>query len=89
MTYNCKMCGGKLNIKEGDSICTCDYCGTVNTVPKVNDLRLTNLFNRANYQRMHNDFDKASAIYETILDEDNTMRKHTGDLFCVNMVSSM
>jgi tetratricopeptide (TPR) repeat protein len=41
------------------------------TLPKANDERIVNLFNRANHQRQQNEFDKALATYEIILNEDN------------------
>ena len=40
----CKMCGGDLEIIEGSSICVCEYCGTEQTVPKVDDERKVTLF---------------------------------------------
>ena len=33
----CKMCGGDLNLTAGASIAECDYCGSVQTVPKMDD----------------------------------------------------
>jgi hypothetical protein len=42
------------------------------TLPKANDERIVNLFNRANHQRQQNEFDKALSTYEIILNEDNT-----------------
>ena len=46
MIYMCKMCGGHLNIVEGKSIAVCEYCGTKQTVPKVLDPTVQNLYNR-------------------------------------------
>jgi tetratricopeptide (TPR) repeat protein len=42
------------------------------TLPRIQDERKTNLFNRANHFRKQNDFDKALSAYESILNEDNT-----------------
>ena len=66
-TFRCKMCGGSLEIPEGVSSCTCDYCGTKQTIPTVKDENIQGLFNRANVLRMKSEFDKASDIYEKIV----------------------
>jgi len=29
----CKMCGGDLALVAGQSVATCEYCGTAQTVP--------------------------------------------------------
>ena len=50
--FRCKMCGGTLEVVEGTSYCTCEFCGTQQTLPTVNDEALKNLFNRANVLRM-------------------------------------
>ena len=65
--YRCKMCGGDLEVLEGASSCTCEFCGTQQTVPTVKDDNLKGLFNRANVLRMKSEFDKAAEIYEKIL----------------------
>ena len=33
----CKMCGGALEIQAGASIVECEYCGTKQTLPKLDD----------------------------------------------------
>ena len=70
--FKCKMCGGDLNVPEGVTTAECDYCGTKQTVPKSMDPNMQNLFNRANTLRMRAEFDKASEIYEKIVQIDNT-----------------
>lgn len=35
--YKCKMCGGNLNIQEGEKTAVCEYCQTQQTVPSTND----------------------------------------------------
>ncbi len=47
----CKMCGGDLNIMEGASTATCDFCGSVQTIPKADDEKKLALFARANRLR--------------------------------------
>lgn len=70
--FKCKMCGGALDISAGMTIVECDYCGTQQTLPRLDDDRKTNLYDRANHFRRNNDYDKAMAIYENILNEDRT-----------------
>ena len=68
----CKMCGGTLEINNNESIATCEYCGTQQTLPRLNDERKANLYDRANHFRRNNEFDKAMGIYEQILNDDRT-----------------
>ena len=70
--FKCKMCGGALDVSVGTTIIECEYCGTAQTLPKLEDDRRVMLYDRANHFRRNNDFDKAAGIYETILNEDNT-----------------
>ncbi len=66
----CKMCGGDLEIGANtDTILECEYCGTKQTVPNVDNEKKLNLFNRANRLRINCEFDKAAAIYESIIAE--------------------
>ncbi len=68
--FKCKICGGALEINSDETVATCEYCGTKQTLPKLNDEKKANLFDRANHFRRNNDFDKAMSIYEQILNED-------------------
>lgn len=70
--FKCKMCGGTLEIINNETVATCEYCGTKQTLPKLDDDRRANLYDRANHFRRNNEFDKAMGIYEQILNEDNT-----------------
>lgn len=72
MVFKCKMCGGTLEFKSGDTVATCDSCGTLQTLPKMDDEHRVNLYDRANHYRRANEFDKATGIYEQILNEDRT-----------------
>ena len=63
----CKMCGGDLVIEQGNTVAECEYCGTMQTVPNVDDEKKVTLFARANRLRANNEFDKASGIYESIV----------------------
>ncbi len=70
--FKCKMCGGALEITENQSTVVCEYCGTNQTLPKLDDERRVNLYDRANHFRRSNEYDKAMAIYEQILNENPT-----------------
>ena len=65
----CKMCGGNLEVTESQTICTCEYCGTTQTVPLIDSDKKARLFNRANDYRLNNDFDRAYNTYEAIINE--------------------
>ena len=70
--FKCKMCGGTLEIKNRERVAVCEYCGTQQTIPILDDDRRANLYDRANHFRRNNEFDKAMGIYEQILNEDGT-----------------
>ena len=72
ITFKCKMCGGNLTFEPGSTIAECPYCGTTQTLPKLDDNKLANLYDRANHFRRQNEYDKAAVIYEQILAEDRT-----------------
>lgn len=70
--FKCKMCGGTLEIHNNETVVECEYCGTQQTLPRLEDDRRINLYDRANHFRRNNEYDKAMGIYEQILNEDNT-----------------
>ncbi len=70
--FKCKMCGGTIEFEPGASVGVCDSCGTKQTLPRLDDDRRVNLYDRANHFRRNNEFDKAAGIYEQILNEDTT-----------------
>jgi hypothetical protein len=61
------MCGGDLNIIEGASTAECEYCGSVQTIPALDDEKKLIQFERAERLRKQCEFDKAAGIYETIV----------------------
>jgi alpha-tubulin suppressor-like RCC1 family protein/DNA-directed RNA polymerase subunit RPC12/RpoP len=79
----CKMCGGDLELLEDSSVCECEYCGTRQTVPKVDDEKKLKLFERANRLRTACEFDKAAGVYETIIaDFDQEAEAYWGLILC-------
>ena len=63
----CKMCGGDLEVTEDMTVAECEYCGTKQTVPVVDDEKKIKLFERANRLRSNCEFDKAAGVYENII----------------------
>ncbi|MBO4901487.1 MAG: toll/interleukin-1 receptor domain-containing protein [Lachnospiraceae bacterium] len=70
--FKCKMCGGTIEFNPGDTVGVCDSCGTKQTLPRLDDERRANLYDRANHFRRNNEYDKAADIYEQVLNEDTT-----------------
>lgn len=68
----CKMCGGDLVMMPGSTVAECEYCGSMQTLPRVSDERLASFYERANDLRMSHEFDKAVEIYEKIIEENPT-----------------
>ena len=67
----CKMCGGDIEVNDEKTFGTCEYCGSVMTLPKVSDDQRAARFNRGNHFRRQGEFDKALAVYESIVREDD------------------
>ena len=67
--FKCKMCGGDLEIITGENICECQYCGSKQTVPNLDDDKKAKLYERANKLRFNCNFDKATTVYESIINE--------------------
>ena len=72
MIIKCKMCGGDLHPAENATTCACEFCGTMQTIPKLDSDRRLNLYDRANHFRRNNEYDKAMGIFEQILQDDRT-----------------
>ena len=71
--FKCKYCGGELELVEGmKSVGRCIYCNSKQTLPKLESEKRADLFKRANHLRRNNEFDKAEALYEQLLNEDLT-----------------
>lgn len=72
IVFKCKMCGGEMELEEGATVAECPYCLTKQTLPKLDDDKRANMYDRANHFRRQNEYDKAMAIFENILQEDRT-----------------
>lgn len=65
----CKMCGGTLEVTNSEKLVTCEFCGTTQTIPLLDNEKRITLHNRANAFRLRNEFDKAIITYESIVEE--------------------
>ena len=57
-----------LELPENISSGECPYCGTLTTFPKISGDHQENLYNRAEHFRRINEYDKAVAAYEKIIE---------------------
>ncbi|MGN1019073.1 MAG: TIR domain-containing protein [Aristaeellaceae bacterium] len=71
MIIKCKMCGGDIEFTPGATYGTCEYCGSISTIPQAEDETKLNRYNRANHFRRQCEFDKALAAYEKLLEQDD------------------
>ncbi|MCR5333274.1 MAG: TIR domain-containing protein [Bacilli bacterium] len=67
--YKCKMCGGTIEVTEGQNVVTCEFCGATQTVHSFDNEKKNTYFKRAETLRFRCEFDKAAGIYETIVSE--------------------
>lgn len=72
MILKCKMCVGDITFTPGATYGTCEYCGSMSTIPKAEDEQKLNRYNRANHFRRQCEFDKALVAYEKLLEQDDT-----------------
>lgn len=68
---SCKMCGGDMELLEDMTHGRCQYCGSIMTLPKIDDEQRASAFNRGNHFRRIGEFDKAVSVYERIVNENN------------------
>ena len=67
--FKCKMCGGALEVQPEQTTAVCGYCGTQQTLPRLDSDQRANLYDRASHYRRNNEYDKAAALYEQLLNE--------------------
>lgn len=86
--FKCKMCGGTLETDD-KSVATCEYCGTQQTLPRADDDQRAAAFNRGNHFRRIGEFDKALAVYERIVRDDDTDAEAHWSAHCADLVLNM
>lgn len=62
----CRCCGARLEIRKGMSVCKCDYCGVMQTVPILDFDEKALLWERADELRRSGEYDRALSLYEQI-----------------------
>ena len=68
----CKICGGDIALTADKTFGVCEFCGSTMTLPRIDDEQRAAAFNRGNHFRRIGEFDKALAVYERIVQEDDT-----------------
>lgn len=68
----CKYCGGNVSAFPDTPLGTCSGCGGAMTLPANNSPERIAAHNGGNYYRRTGDYDRALAIYQTILKKDST-----------------
>lgn len=66
IALKCKLCGGNIQI-TGESHGICDSCGSEVTLPKIDDDKRAEFYNRGNHFRQKGDFDRAYSAFEHII----------------------
>ncbi|MBQ6602610.1 MAG: toll/interleukin-1 receptor domain-containing protein [Eubacterium sp.] len=69
MMIKCRMCGGTLNPVGVNNIAECEFCGSRQTIPSLDDERKEKLYERANPLLFACDFTKAEGAYDAIINE--------------------
>ena len=72
MVFKCKICGGTLDVKQGERTVVCEYCGVRQSIPSFIEPKTQEIYDRANNYLMHNEFDKAENLYAQILFDNKT-----------------
>ena len=77
IVFKCKMCAGDLDIKDGENITQCPYCGSYQTIPNTEILetgneksKVSSLLKRAFIFLEDGNFNKADDYCEKVLDID-------------------
>ena len=71
MVYKCRMCGGDIIPNEDRATATCPFCGTLQTIPRIDNERRERLYSQANLYLRQAEYDRAARTFEKILEEDN------------------
>ena len=83
ISLKCRMCGGDLEVIEGESVAECLFCGSRQTVPQVDDGKLMKLYERAARLLRGCEFDKAAGVYEQIITQDDSQAEaYWGMVLC-------
>lgn len=64
--FRCINCGAVLPVTAGETICTCEYCDSIQTISFEQDNTKKKLYDTANDLRIRCEFDRALHLYEEI-----------------------
>lgn len=67
MTYQCKICGGSLDVDRATGIAVCEYCGTKQVLPMFSDDSSKRLYESGNNYLQHGEYDKAETVFNQLL----------------------
>lgn len=67
MIFKCKVCGGSLDVVQGDRTAICEYCGIKQSISSFIQPKIQEIYDIANNYLAHNEFDKAENLYNQIL----------------------
>lgn len=62
----CKVCGGPLELKDGQ-VAQCQSCQSLMLLPAIDSDLRNDMFDRGNYYRMNFEFDRAAVAFEQII----------------------
>lgn len=65
--FQCRSCGGMLDVKLYSGVCRCGFCGTEQSVPRLGLSEKQTLVERAENYRRNGDHDGALMLYEQAL----------------------
>jgi len=74
------MCGGSISLKPDSRVATCEYCGSMMTLPRLDTEKRKNLYERADHYLREGEYDKAATLYENILIDDESDAEAYWDL---------
>lgn len=72
LTYQCKCCGAELDVKLGMTVCRCNYCNVMQTLPLLSFDEKAILWTRAEELRRSGEYDRASQLYTQLIELDNS-----------------
>ena len=67
MIYQCKICGGSLDVDRATGIAVCEYCGTKQVLPMFSDDSSKRLYESGNNYLQHGEYDKAETVFNQLL----------------------
>lgn len=70
--YLCRCCGAALDVKGQVTVCRCEHCGVMQTIPRLDLDEKAILWGRADKLRRAGEYDRAEELYDELLKLDDT-----------------